>query len=160
MAVSRATAALPPGSPPTSSASKTASSLSTGTSSRTKRREPSPRAGCRCSVTASPPDRARVVGVDSALAGCSLRLGAAFRKQLLPSRSPPASKWRALATDPRPRAVVMVRGAALPNAPSTDQEPTDQQRIGLLLVAVRRPRSQASVRRLQELSRLRDFAPL
>jgi hypothetical protein len=40
--VSRATAARPPGSPPTSSASKTASSPSTGTCSRTKRREPNP----------------------------------------------------------------------------------------------------------------------
>jgi predicted SnoaL-like aldol condensation-catalyzing enzyme len=41
-AVSRATAAPPPGSLPTSSASKTASSPSTGTSSRTKRRKPNP----------------------------------------------------------------------------------------------------------------------
>jgi predicted SnoaL-like aldol condensation-catalyzing enzyme len=34
-----------------------ASSPSTGTSSRTKQRKPNPQAGCRCSGTASPPDR-------------------------------------------------------------------------------------------------------
>src|SRR5882757_6885575 len=56
MAASLVTAALRPGSLPTSSALRTASSPSTGTSSRTKQRKPNPQAGCRCSATASPPD--------------------------------------------------------------------------------------------------------
>ena len=54
---SRATAALPPGSPPTSSVSKTGSSPSTGTSSRMRRLAQSQRVVCQCSALGSPSER-------------------------------------------------------------------------------------------------------
>src|ERR1700722_1900618 len=57
MAVSRALAGLPPGSPPMSSASKTASSPSTGTCCRTKRPRLNPSVPRRCSATVSQRDR-------------------------------------------------------------------------------------------------------
>src|SRR5260370_31052778 len=58
MAASLALAGPLHGLQPTSSALKTAGSPSTGTSFRTKRPGPNPRAACRCSATGSLPDHA------------------------------------------------------------------------------------------------------
>ena len=56
MVAFRATADLPHGSRPISSASKMAVSPSTGMSCKTKRPKPNPGAGCQCLVTAFPAD--------------------------------------------------------------------------------------------------------